>query len=374
MAGLLLLAAALAGCEEGADQAAAQAQPEVSPTVTVAPVVRREVEESLSFVGRVEAVDEVELRARIPGFLRERAFVEGQDVEVGDLLFRIEPEPYEAAVALAEANLESARARIPETARALERAEQLLSRGNISEASVDEARAAALQAEAAVRAREAELQQARINLSYTEIAAPIDGRMGRSAFTVGNLIGPDSGVLAELIALDPIYVTFAVSEGDVIEFRRQRLAGTSPAVADVVLELSLPDGSSYEETGGIDFIDSRVDPATGTVPVRGVFPNNDRLLQPGAFVTVGVGTTTPTIAMTVPQAAVQQDQGGRFVLVVGEDNQVETRRIETGSKQGTDWVVQSGLDEGDMVIVEGLQRIRPGVAVNPVPTAATAEG
>ena len=363
----------LAACDQQDQTGAAEAAP--PPGVTVTPVMQQEIVESVEFLGRVAAIDHVDLRARVQGFLRERPFTEGEEVAVDELLFVIEPEPYEAAVTQARANLERAEAAVPQTERALDRARQLAERGNISESALDDAIAAAQQARAEVLAREAELDQAQINLSYTEITAPIAGRISRTAFTVGNLVGPDSGVLASITALDPIYVNFSVSERELVEFRKQQLAGEALEAPDIVLQVRLPDDTLYDHTGVINFVDSRADPNTGTVPVRGEFPNPNRLLLPGGFVTVSASGAEPTLALTVPQAAIQEDQAGRFVLMVGADNQVQIRRIEIGSQQGPDWVVRSGLEEGDMVIVQGLQRVRPGMAVNPtVQTPAETEG
>lgn len=335
------------------------------PSVAVTAVSRQPVTEAFSFVGRIEAVDHVDIRARVQGFLEQRLFEEGQDVGAGDLLFLIEPEPFEAAVAQAQANLERAEAAIPQTERALARAEQLFSRGNVSEAALDDARAATEQARADVAAAEAELQRVRIDLSYTRIATPLAGQVSRSVYSVGNLVGPDSGVLTTVTRLDPIYVTFSVSERDVVTFRRQQTEG-GPDTADLVLGLRLPDDSDYGDEGRIDYVDTQVDPATGTLAVRGVFDNPDRLLLPGQFVTVLLRGREPEQVLLVPQAAIQQDQAGHFVLGVDADNQVAVRRVTVGRQVDTAWVVEGGLTEGDLVITEGLQRIRPGVAVEPV--------
>ncbi len=364
---IILLLAMLAAC----DQQEASAPPQPPPSVTVTPVARRAIVESVEFVGRVEAVDSVDLRARVQGFLTERQFREGEDVEVDELLFVIDPAPFQAQVDLAAANLAAAQAAVPETRRALERSEQLFSRGNVSEATLDQARAAAQQAEAAVAARQAELQQARINLSYTRISSPIAGRIGRAAFSVGNLIGPDSGVLANVTSVDPIYVSFPISERLLVARRQESIESGQPIdLSEVVLRLRLSNNSPYAQEGRIDFVGTAVDLRTGTVPVRGQFPNPNRLLQPGQFVTVVVSGRDPVSALVVPQAAIQEDQTGRYVLAVDQDNQVQVRRVTTGEQQGTDWVIQSGLQEGETVIVQGVQRVRPGAAVNPVMASA----
>ena len=369
---LMLSVLGLSGCnqQEGSDSAPAEGP---APSVTVISVERQDVTTEFEFVGRIEAIDHVDIRARVDGFLDERLFEEGEDVAAGDLLFVIEPEPYEASVAEAEANLERAQAAIPLTERALDRAEQLFSRGNISEAALDDAQAATDQAVADVAAREADLERAQINLSYTQIASPIDGRVSREAFSIGNLVGPDSGVLTTVTRLDPIYALFSVSERDIISFNRQQAAGDA-SLEDIVLGLRLPDDSDLGSEGQIDFVDSQVDATTGTVTIRGVFGNPDRLLLPGQFVTVVVSSRDTEAALTVPQAAIQQDQAGRFVLVVDESNSVEVRRVEVGQQIETDWIIEGGLTEGDLVVTDGIQRIRPGVAVDPVFAAPATEG
>jgi membrane fusion protein (multidrug efflux system) len=368
---VLLAALALAGCEDEAGQAGAAAPP--PPAVSVVPVARTAVTQAEEFVGRVEAVEHVDLRARVQGYLNERAFVEGEEVAAGDLLFVIEPDPFEAAVARARASMQAAQAMVPQTQNALERAEQLFQRGNIAESSLDEAIAAAAQAEAEVDVAEAVLREAEINLGYTRIRSPIDGRTGRAAFTEGNLVGPDSGVLASVTSMDPIHVNFNISERDLIEFRQSRQAG-GLAVDQVVLRLRMPNDLAYAHDGRIDFVAPGVDPNTGTVPIRGVFPNPERLLLPGGFVTVIASAGDPSMALTVPQAAVQQDQAGPFVLMVGEENRVESRRVTIAGQQEADWVIEGGVDEGDLVIVQGLQRVRPGIVVDPVIADTSVEG
>lgn len=356
---------ALVACQDQPAEDAEGAGNRPPPNVAVTAVSRQAVTESFSFVGRIEAVDHVDIRARVQGFLEQRLFAEGQDVGAGELLFLIEPEPFEAAMAQAQANLERAQAAIPLTERALARAEQLFSRGNVSEAALDDARAATEQARADVAAAEAELQRVRIDLSYTRIATPLAGQVSRSVYSVGNLVGPDSGVLTTVTRLDPIHVIFSVSERDLVTFRRQQMEGGADT-ANIVLGLRLPDDSDYEHEGRIDYIDTQVDAATGTVAVRGVFDNPDRLLLPGQFVTVLLRGREPEQVLLVPQAAIQQDQAGHFVLGVDADNQVAVRRVTVGRQVDTAWVVEGGLTEGDLVITEGLQRIRPGVAVEPV--------
>ena len=367
-----LVAGTVTACQEQ-NEAAAPAAP--APAVVVTPVMRSDVVDAFELVGRVEAIDSVDLRARVQGFLIERRFTEGTDVESGDVLFSIDPEPFEAEVQAARAGVAQAEASLTEAERAFVRAEQLLPRGNISQAAYDEALAANLRAEAEVEAQQAALRQAEIELGYTTIEAPLAGRTGKAAYSVGNLVGPDSGVLATVTSLDPIYVDFSVSERDLIEARQDaRERGEELDAGAIVLGLRLPNDELYGHDGQITFVGTEVDEQTGTIPIRGQFPNTEQFLVPGAFVTVILSGREARSALLVPQAAIQVDQAGRFVLVVDADNRVAIRRVTTGRQQGTDWVVEDGLQEGEMVIVEGLQRVRPGIEVQPTTMASAAEG
>jgi len=352
----------VAACDSGEPPAAADAAP--PPAVVVAPATVRDVAASAEFVGRTEAFREVDLRARVQGFLIARNLQEGTTVDGGDLLFEIDPAEFRAAVQSAEAEVERARATYQAAINDLERARTLVERGNISQSEVDKRAAEAGRAEADIKAAEAALQRARLDLGYTEIHAPIPGRIGESAYDVGNLVGPESGVLATIIDLDPIYVTFPVSERDYLAYQKEE---NKP---DITPRIRLADRSVYPHEGEIAFLDNRVDPTTGTIRVRGTFPNPDGLLLPGQYVGVLLTLGQPRPRTVVAQAAVQENQAGRFVLVVGSDNRVEARQIETGERVGTDWVVESGLEPGEMVVVEGLQKVRPGGEVQPSRAAA----
>lgn len=357
--GVLMVTAAVAG------RAVEAQQP--TPAVEVIAVAPRDVTPTAEFVGRVEAVARAELRARVTGFLDKRRFTEGARVEVDQPLFVIEPEPFAAAVQEAEANLQAARANALNARQQLARAEELVRNENIPRATVDERRAQARVAEAAVAQAEAALRQAEITLGYTEIRAPIAGRIGRARIKVGNLVGPDSGVLATVVQQDPMYVRFAVAERELLAFRRQaERRGREWRESTVNLQLRLGDGSIYEETGTLDFVDVQVDPNTDTVTVRGTFPNPNGLLTDNQFVQVLAARAEPETALVVPRATVQVDQRGTFVLVVDEENRVAVARVVTGAQVGRDVIVESGLAEGDRVIVEGLMKVRPGMEVRAV--------
>ena len=359
---LLLLAALFLGsCDEPQEQASAPPPP---PAVSVLAVEKKDVTQATEFVGRVVATDKVELRARIQGFLQKRLFTEGQDVTPGDLLFVIEPEPFQAAVAQAEADLASAQADAENAKLQLGRAEELVKKGNIPVATRDDRAAAAAMANARVAEREASLQVAKINLTYTEIRAPLAGRIGLAKYSEGNLVGPDSGPIATIVSQDPTYVAIQVSEREILNARRQLAADKSYASSPVV-RLKLPDGSDYPHPGKVNFLDVQVEQGTDTVTVRAEFPNPERLLTDGAFVNVSVERGAPKPSLLVPQAAIQADQAGVFALVVTGEKKVEVRRLTLGRSAGTDVVVDEGLNEGDLVIVEGIQKVRPGSVVEP---------
>lgn len=355
-----LAALILAACDPPQEQATAPPPP---PAVTVMVVEKKDVRPATEFVGRVVASAKVELRARVQGFLQKRLFTEGQDVQPGDLLFVIEPAPFQAALAQAEADLASAEADAKNAHLQLQRAEQLVKKGNISAATRDDRAAEATMADARVQERKAALQVAQINVSYTEIRAPLAGRIGLSAYTEGNLVGPDSGPLATIISQDPIYVTMQVTERELLNARR--VAAEQGYAASPVVRLKLPDGSDYQHTGKINFLDIQVNPGTDTVTVRAEFPNADRLLTDGAFVNVSIEHGAPQHALLIPQEALQVDQVGPFALVVTGENKVEVRRLKIGAAASTQIVVEQGLDEGDRVIVEGIQKVRPGSVVQP---------
>jgi membrane fusion protein, multidrug efflux system len=354
----------LAGCGNG--DPGTQAGDAPAPGVTVVQLEPEPVTETREFVGRVVAAERVELMARVQGFLRERDFIEGQKVSAGDRLFLIEPEPYQALLAQREADVDRAQAESANARSQLRRGEELLKNNDIPRARVDELRAAEAVAQAGIAQAEAALRAAQLNLDYTEIRAPIDGSIGLSRFSIGNLVGPESGVLATMVQQDPIYVQFPLTQRDLLDQRRLvQEQGGDPAA--VVVHLRLADGSRYEHDGQIDFVDVTVDPGTDTVLVRSLFPNPGTLLLPGQYVGVVVESGEAEMALLVPQSALQIDQTGFFVLVLDDEERVQVRRVATGPMVGARIVVQTGLAEGDRVVVEGVQKVRPGQAVTAAP-------
>lgn len=363
--GLLVpLLVVLGGCGgPGRDTPTVEGPP---PSVTVVQLESELVTETARFVGRVVAAERVELLARVPGFLRETSFLDGQKVAVGDRLFLIEPEPYATTVAQRQADVARARAEHANALAQLRRGEELLKTNDIARARVDELRAAETVAESGIAQAEAALASAQLNLDYTEITAPISGRIGLSNFTVGSFVGPESGALATLVQLDPTYVQFPLTQRDLLEHRK-RAAQQGGASADTVVHLELADGSRYPHASRIDFLDVTVDPGTDTVLVRASFPNPEGILIPGQYINVTVDAGAPESAVLLPQSAVQIDQAGTFVLVLDEENRVQVRRVTLGPQQGMRAVISTGLAPGDRVVVEGIQKVRPGQQVTAAP-------
>ncbi len=336
------------------------------PGVSIAVITEQDVNPPLSRNGRVEAVQSVDLRARVEGVLEEIRFKEGADVQKGDLLYVIEQAPYKAALQVAEAEIAKAEAALANARQFLKRL-QSARKGAVAESDLEAAASAELQAKASLMEAEARRLQARLNLGYTHIRAPIAGRIGKSALTVGNLLGPASGVLARLVQLHPIRVVYSVSEDRVFNVRLESKGQNVEALnASFVPEIEMSNGVMYAHTGKIDFVDNQVDSGTGTVAIRTLFPNPDTLLLPGQFVKVVVRRNEAKRMPIVPQAAIMEDREGRFVFVVDASNTVLQRRIRTGASAGTGWAVEEGLQAGESVIVQGIQKARPGQIVRPI--------
>lgn len=351
---------------------AASAQPTPAPPVGVVPVERRALTDSATFVGRITAVDTVQIVSRVTGFLRERTFIEGQEVKRGDLLFMLEREPFEAAVAARMADLASAKAALLNAELQLARAEELLKTNNIPLATRDQRRAEAEMAKARVQEAEAALRIAEIDLGYTLISAPFAGRIGRSAVSVGAVVSPQSGPLATLTSVDPMHVTFRVSQRQVIEFQRRRAENgeTGPAAQALAVRVRLADGTPYPHEGTIDFIDPQIDRGTDTQAVRATLPNPERMLFDGATVTVEVTARAPRQAILIPRAALLADRQGQYVFVVDGEGRAAVRRVRVGETTPATAEIVEGLNEGENLIVEGIQRIRPGIPVQAGPATA----
>lgn len=342
---------------------AAHSQGAPPPAVTVKAVVNCPVTDTGTYIGRVVPIERVEVVARVPGFIEQRNFTEGQIVKKGELLFRIEQDTYKASVDQQAANLAKAKANEVNANLQLERNQALVKSQAVPQATIDQLAAAEQGAKADILQAQALLEQAQINLGYTEIRSPIDGKIGIAKFTVGNLVQPSSGPIATIVSQDPIYVTFQPSEADVLAYKRW-LAQTDRKNPHLTVHIRLPDGTIYPHPGLTNFLDVQVQPDTDTVTVRAQLPNSDGLLIPGGVVGVVVDRGTPVELLLVPQSAVLLDQAGHYVLVVDDAKKVEQRRVTTGIEQGRDIVITQGLKAGEIVIVEGVQKVRPGQVVS----------
>jgi membrane fusion protein, multidrug efflux system len=341
-------------------------QPPAAIPVGVVKAESKPIAKTLAFVGRVEAIDRVEVRARVTGFLEAVLFKEGDVVKAGAPLYRIEQGLFQAALEQAQGALERTKAAKILTELQFQRAQELLDRNAGTVVARDQARAADQQAQGAVMADDANVATAKINLGYTDITSPIAGKVGKTNLTKGNVVGPDSGVLTIIVSQDPMYVTFPVSQRD---FLRAQEAGREVDITKIKGRLRFADGRIYDQEGRINFVDVTVNRTTDTVLVRATFPNPASGLIDGQLVNVGLEAGKPDEKIVVPQAALIADQEGVYVFAV-EDGKAVVKRIKVGGESGTDSIVDSGLSAGDLVIVEGLQGVRPGAPVraNPLPS------
>ena len=368
---LFLFLLSLGGC--GDRQPASAPTGAAPPSVVAVKAESKPVEEQAQYVGRVVAADKVELRARVQGFLKERRFQEGQEVAVGDLLFRIEPDQYQSLVQQRLAGVAKAEADAQNAVAQLARGEELLKSKNTSQAQVDELRAAAAIAKAGIAQAKAALAAAELDLGYTEVKAPVAGRIGLAKYTVGNLVGPSSGPLATVVSRDPIHVQFPLTQRELLQAKREVQAkGGDPK--NLIVRVRLPDGDLYAEEGRLDFVDVTTDPGTDTVTLRAELPNPDGILVDGQYVGVTVQAGEPESAVVVPQSSLQVDQQGVFVMVIDKEHKAQVRRVQTGTEAGGDIAVTQGLDEGELVITEGVQKIRPGQAVSATPAQGAEAG
>ncbi|MDY6986618.1 MAG: efflux RND transporter periplasmic adaptor subunit [Thermodesulfobacteriota bacterium] len=341
--------------------------PTPPPVVTVTTVTERDVNPPAEFVGRIEAVQSVDLRARVQGYLEEILFEEGAFVKAGDLLYVIEQAPYKAQVNVNKAKVAKAGATHTEAELYRKRVQAARS-GAVSATDIDTAVSNESQARAALQEAEATLEQSELDLSYTTVEAPINGIIGRTAFTQGNFVGPNSGALARIVLMDPIRVVFSISENRLPEMQKKRLSTPIEELKDSrIIRLRLPNGEVYPVPGRPDFMDNQVDSATGTIAFRAVFDNPDDYLVPGQYVTVLLSMSKAKKMPAVPQAAVLEDREGRYVFVVDGENRVVQRRISTDAAMETYWAVEEGVVPGETVIVSGIQKVRPGQIVTPTP-------
>lgn len=359
---LILSAAVISGCGD-----APAPQQTALPSVIVNTAHKEMITPKSEFVGRTRASEDVVIKPQIQGQLLKRSYVEGDDINAGDLLFEIDPSTYEAELAQHQAVLKQAIASRDVAVMNWERGRRLLPDGMISAQDMDELTSRKLTTAAGVVQAEAAVDAAKLQLSYTKVYAPISGRISHSKVSLGDIITPQTE-MANIVQLQPMWVNFQVAEKGLITAQQQfsKAKNVDMKIEDLVMRLRLPNGTMFDEVGHIDFIGNRVDATTGTLPVRATFKNANSLMLPGLFVTLVVESPLTENALLIPQAAVQEDQQGRFVMVLNDQDEVEKRLVELGERFGVEWRVLSGLEDGDRIVVEGLQKIRPGIKVNPV--------
>ena len=355
-ASVLILAATLPAL------ALAQGKPP-RPAVTVAEVEQADINPPKTYVGHVIAIQSVSIVPRVTAFIDSVPVKQGSDVEAGEVLFELQKAQYEDAEKAAKAQLANAEAALKLADVSLSRAQQLAKQEFESIANLNQAQATQAQDVANVQAQEANLAQAELNLGYCTIRSPIKGRIGPVTLTEGNLVTPSTPSLATVVQLDPIRVEFPVSDEIIIGAEQQAGTSASKIAKGLVVNLILPDGKPYSHPGNVAFLSNQVEQQTGSVNVYADFPNPDELLLPGAYVNVEVRRAKPEMRALVPVAAVQTEQQGDFVLVVGPDDKVRQQSVELGQQVAQSFVVQKGLAVGDRVIVAGIQKVKPGEVV-----------
>jgi membrane fusion protein (multidrug efflux system) len=362
----LIFALAAAGCGKAQQQQMQMPPPEVGVVVAKAQAVPL----TRDLVGRLSATRTADVRARVAGVLQKRVYTEGTDVKEGQLLFQIDPAPLKAALDAQLANLAAAKATYTNNHVAAERARSIADKGLMSKTDLDNAFAAERTAAAAVQQAQANAETARINLGYASVTSPIAGRAGQQQVTEGALVGQGEATLLTTVEqIDPIYVNFSQAVGELDALRRAQAGGrvALDEANKTKVDIVLPDGTAYAHPGTLDFSDTAVDAATGAVSLRGIVPNPDRQLLPGMYVNLRLTLGQITQAYLIPQAALQRDPSGPYVLVVGADGKVAQKRVAADTQQGGDFVVTSGLADGDKVIVSGVQHVRAGAPAKASP-------
>ena len=347
-----------------------------TPTVGVIEAQPQTVPLTKDLVGRLSAFRSADVRARVSGVLLKRVYTEGTDVKKGQLLFQIDPEPYKATLANAEAALASAQASYTNAHVIANRDRQLVPQGYVSRQQLDTDEANERSALAAVKQAQANVQTARVNLGYTNVTSPIDGRAGEQQVTEGAIVGngvSDAGANATLLTtvdqLDPLYVNFTLGAADLDTLRHAQAKGNVQLAEQdkTTVQITLPSGARYEKEGTLNFSDTSVNPTTGAINLRAVVPNPDRRLLPGMYVTLTAHMGELNKVFLIPQAGIQRDPTGAFALLVGKDGKVAQKRVTADTMHGHDWVVTSGLEPGDQVIVSGVQGVKPGAPAKATP-------
>jgi multidrug efflux system membrane fusion protein len=357
----------LAGCGNSGQNQAAAASEGPPPAVRTAQPVQKDVVEWDEYTGRIEAMETVEVRARVDGYLTRINFKAGDRVKKGDLLFVIDPRPYQAELHRAEGELRRTQTRLELAKNDLDRAERLRRAKAMSEEEYDARSKGLREAGASVQSAEAAVQTARLNLEFTEVRSPINGRIGRELITIGNLVKSDDTLLTVIVSRDPVYVYVDADERAVLKYRRLAETGQRASAREghIPVELALIDETGFPHQGYIDYVEPRMDAGTGTLRARGIFQNPKDLLSPGFFARVRVPGSPAYRAVMVPERAIGTDQDQRFVWVVKDDNSVEYRKIRPGAKIGSLRVISEGLAPDEWVVTEGVQKVRPGGKVQP---------
>jgi membrane fusion protein (multidrug efflux system) len=341
----------------------------------VTDVVQKDVPVYMELVGQTRGSQDVEIRARVEGYLDRVAFTEGSFVRRGELLYQIDPKPLEAALASAKANLATAQARLDKANNDVNRLTPLAKQQAVSQQELDNALAAQDAARAQVDANKAAVEKATLDLGYTRITSPIDGLVGTTQVKAGNLVGRgESTLLTTVSQVDPILFRAGLSEAEYLRLARQVRETGRPTTEAATLELILADGTVHPHRGSVDAIERAVDPTTGTLAVQSKFPNPERVVRPGAYGRVRFVVETKKGALLVPQRAVQELQNLYSLAVVGEGNKVSFRNVKVGPRVDSLWVIEEGLTPGEKVVVEGLLRVRDGAVVTPKPAAAASAG
>ncbi|AOF86451.1 efflux transporter, RND family, MFP subunit [Hydrogenophaga sp. RAC07] len=353
--------------EAGVARASAPAGAPPPAPVSVATVTESDIAAWEEFSGRLEAVERVDIRSRVAGVVQATHFREGALVGKGDLLISIDPAPYEADVARADAQTVAAQARVTHAGNELTRASRLWEDKAIARRELDDRESALREAEANLKAAQAQLQSSRLSLGYTQVRAPVAGRIGRLEVTVGNLVaaGPGAPVLTTLVSVSPIYASFDADESTVTRALKGLPGGNRPAVERIPVEMGTSATTDTPYSGQLQLIDNQVDPASGTVRVRAVFDNKDGSLMPGQFARIRMGQPQTARTLLVSERAVGTDQNKKYVLVVGEGDKTEYREVTLGASVDGLRTVLSGLKSGERIVVNGLQRVRPGDVVQP---------
>jgi membrane fusion protein, multidrug efflux system len=344
--------------------------------VEISQPIQREIVEWDQYTGRLQAVESVIVRARVSGYLTKILFKDGGKVNKGDLLFVIDPRPYEAVLHQAKAELDRANSRLDLAKNDFQRAKRLLQEQAISEEEYDTRNKNLTQAEATTVSAKATLESAQLNVGFTQIRSPINGRISRKLLTIGNLVNADSTELATIVSVDPIHLYIDADERSVLKYQRLNISGERKSAVDsrVPLEMGLIDEKDFPHKGYIDYVDPELDPATGTIKARAVFTNEDGLLKPGFFGRVRLPGSGKYMANLISDRAIAMDQGKKYVFVVNKDNKAEYRPITTGPMHEGFRVVTDGLSANDWIIVNGMQFVRPGVEVQTNKTAMPENG